>query len=234
MYQQVEANINVYNSKSNKLLLLLCTLYVTALLASVIVIYKQVAIASFILPGSTLIYCLTYSITDIIAETYGYAIVRQLIWISLICELLFSSAIVAIINTPSPAGWSHEQAYQYVTGALLQVFFASLIGSLSSAFLNAYLISKWKILIKGKLFWLRSLGSSLIGELMLTILVGAIVWYGKTDLITFSNMTISTFMFKLFCTILFITPTVIAVNLIKKYGKMDVYDISTNFNPFKF
>jgi uncharacterized PurR-regulated membrane protein YhhQ (DUF165 family) len=106
------------------------------------------------------------------------------------------------------------------------------LGLLVSSFVNIYLVSKWKILVKGRFFWLRSLGASAAGELCLSIIGFSIAFYGKIPYLNIVKLIFAAWLFKSAFTLVGIAPASFIANFLKKFEGIDVFDYTTNFNPF--
>ena len=163
---------------------------------------------------------------DVIAEVYGYKVARHVIWMALICQFILAFACAALITLHAPSGWPHQEAYNQVLGKLPRVALASFLAIISGAFINAYAISKWKILLRGRYFWLRSLGASSVGELVFT----AVAYL--TEFLGITPMVIS-YVIKLLLNPILVIPSSFAASILKRLDDVDTYDFSTNFNPFK-
>ena len=117
-----------------------------------------------------------YYLTDLLTEVYGYKYARQATWMMFFCCIIFSSIITLIIKSP-PSAYSGD--YNFAFGHLFRTTFGgTFVTILTSTFVNSYIISKWKILIRGKYFWLRSLGASGIGEAVEVFLECLILYAG--------------------------------------------------------
>src|SRR5476649_361564 len=88
--------------RAYKYLTLLCMLYLTADLISLALTYKFIQLGPVFLSAEALIFPLTYTITDIIAEVYGYSEARKVIWLIFLCDFLFSLILYFLIRVPSP------------------------------------------------------------------------------------------------------------------------------------
>src|SRR6185312_984618 len=106
--------------------------------------YKIIKIGSVLAAASSLIFPLTYSIMDIIAEVYGYQSAKRIVLYGFICDVIFGVITLLISHIPS-INESQTIAYIQVLGLLLRAVLAQTIGVLSGAFINIYLISKWKM-----------------------------------------------------------------------------------------
>lgn len=196
-------------------------------------VYKEFQIAHVILSDATVFFPITYLIGDIIAEVYGYKIARRLIWLSLFSEFIFTTVLTLIIYSPYPTSWQLEKYYLSTEGDLLRIFVANLLATFIGDMLNIYVLSKWKILLKGKMFWLRSLGSTGVGEAIYTIIASSLGFIGLIPSNKIITLVISTYLIKILYAVIFVYLGVISVKFLKKKEGIDVYDYHTDFNPFK-
>lgn len=216
-----------------KYLNFLSMLYMTIKLMTAVLIYKIISIGPFSASASTIIMPLWFVTGDIIAEVYGYKIARQMIWIAIFCQFLFAFFCAGLVSFQAPAGWPHQEAYNQVLGNLPRVALASFLAILGGAFVNAYAVSKWKILLYGKYFWLRSLGASATGELIFTVIAYLTEFSGVVPFPHLLHLMIVSYIVKLALNPILAVPSSFAVFLLKKLEKIDVYDNDINFNPFK-
>lgn len=176
-----------------------------------------------------------FMLGDIITEVYGYRVSRQIVWNALLCNLLFAVAIFILIRLPSPKAWTGESAYLFVLGDTIRLAISGLVALIIGVFINNYLISKWKVLVRGKYFWLRSIGSSTIGEAAYTLLAFFLIFLlgGHLNLHTMLIFVIWSYCFKFIGAILLAGPANLIANYLKKKEGIDIYDTNVNFNPFK-
>lgn len=212
---------------------LLCMLYLTFLLAAVVVVYKLVAVGGFVISEGTIIFPLTYIFGDIIAEVYGYRLSRRLIWFGLLCEFIFTLTIVLIIKIPGPEFWQHQEAYDQVLGKILNVSLANGLAIPTGAFVNAYVITKWKILVNGRYFWLRGLISTAIGEFIFCLIAPTVVFIGVLPIEKIIHIIVSTYSVKMIFAVISIYPVVLTANFLKRHEQVDIYDYETDFSPFR-
>jgi uncharacterized integral membrane protein (TIGR00697 family) len=169
----------------------------------------------------------------LITETYGYEVSKRLIWMAIICQFVFTVICTILIHQPSYLAVNQE-AYLQVLGRLPRVTLASSIAIICGAFINAYALAKYKILAKGKAFWIRGIKASAIGELIFTIIAYLAEFIFVMPFNKILQLMIISFLVKLALSPILIFPTMIAARLLKKAEDIDIYDYSTNFNPFKF
>lgn len=224
-------NINSNMKQSYKLLTLMSMLYLTADLASCALSYKFVQIHAIFFSAETLIFPITYVFTDIISEVYGYKIARNLIWIVFLCDFLFALSTSLLVHIPSPT-LQLQQTYNFVFAHLLRGSTAEIAGVLCGTFINIYIISKLKIRLSGKHFWLRSIFSSTIGEAVLVLIAMPIMFYGTTSPRNLLILMLFSYLYKIFFAIISAYPATIAVEFLKIIEKTDAYDHGVNFNPF--
>lgn len=217
-----------------KYILPLALFYLMIYLTADSVAYKLVVIGPTIEPGPPFIFPISYMIADIIAEVYGYQIAKKIIWITLFYELLYAIIIKLIIKLPSPAFWQFQHSYNIVFGNILRFVLAGIAAVLSSSFINVYAISKWKILMKGRHFWLRSIAASAISGFVLIAVIIIFGYSGTVSLKHISIMFLSIYGLELFYAILLAWPAWMLTGFLKIKEQMDVYDTNTNFNPFNF
>lgn len=222
-----------YPSNSYRLLIPIVMVYVSLMLVTIAVAYKLVQIWNINFVASTLALPLWLMVENIITEVYGYKIVRKAIWSALLCEFLFVFLCFCLIHLPSPSYWQAQTNYDYVFSKLPRVFVGSCLAIICGAFINAYMISKWKILTAGKMFLLRALGASAIGELVFSIITVSCNYLGVFEWHHVLELMVASYGFKILATLIFIIPTNIIAIFVKDYEGIDVYDINTDFNPFK-
>ncbi len=217
--------------KCYRYLTLLCMLYLTADLLSLALTYKFVQVGSIFLSAEALVFPFTYTITDIIAEVYGYSEARKTIWLVFLCDFIFALSVYFLIKIPSPDP-NIQSTYHYAFGSLLRGTIAEVVGVLAGIFINIYAISKLKILARGKHFWLRSIGSSLIGEAILVIISMPILFAHVVSGSNLLKIIFFTYSYKIVFAITMALPATSIVMLLKRKENTDVYDYGVDFNPF--
>jgi uncharacterized integral membrane protein (TIGR00697 family) len=200
-------------------LILIAMIYVAVDLSSMVFAYKIIEIGPLIGAASSLIFPATYSIMDVIAEVYGHKIAKKIVWYAFACDLIFTTLVSVISHIPS-TNQSETVAYSHIFGPLLRAVFAQMIGILAGAFINIYLISKWKILVNGRYFWLRSIGSSTIGEAVMLVISVFIALVGVLPMTKLVQLIMYTYCYKIIFAIV-VAPivSVVATLLKNKIGE---------------
>jgi uncharacterized integral membrane protein (TIGR00697 family) len=121
--------------------------------------------------GGTLLFPLAYVLGDVLTEVYGFKAARRVIWTGFAALALSALVFFVLRVLPPEAGWetgTGTSAYNSVLGGISSggIVAASLIAYLAGEFSNAAILSKVKALMKGRLFWVRAIGSSVVGEFL--------------------------------------------------------------------
>lgn len=205
----------------------LCMLYLTALLVSILIVYKTMYIGPIVISISLFTMPLTYCIGDIVAEVYGYNVAKKMIWLSIICELLF----VLVANLSDH--FSLTRSSGETSTLLLRASLANVIPYFFSEILNASIISKWKIIAQGRYFWIRNIASCAIAHFLYIIFAAFVAFYGLLPFKDIVGLIIITYIAILIFTCILCYPATILMTYIKKINNIDVYDYQISYNPFK-
>jgi uncharacterized integral membrane protein (TIGR00697 family) len=154
--------------------------------------------------------------SDIITEVNGFKMIKQVIFGTLFCIFLFNITCLFLIKLPVPPNSSYINAYNFVFSHNISLLVGLSVSFIISDYVNAYAINKWKLLFQGKYFWLRSIGSSAIGETLFGIFAAALMYSNILSFIDFIKVISSTWMIKICISILASYPATIVVELLKK------------------
>jgi hypothetical protein len=217
-----------------KYLTLMGVLYVIFLLLTMIIENRVIAFAGLKILSGTLVLPFAYAISDITAEVYGYRQMRRLIWISILALYISAGMIYIIMALPTDLANKNNIAYGAVFSALPKDVFTYSIAALISIFLNAYILTKWKVFTRGKFFWLRSLGATAIGEAIFIFTWGILGFSNKFPINILLELMAMSYIYKLIFNLFLIIPSTVAVAFLKKSENIDIYDYNTKFNPFSW
>lgn len=213
---------------------LITGLFVAVLLISNIASSKIVQIWKFTFDGGTILFPLSYIFGDILTEVYGYRKSRRVIWIGFFCALLMSLTLGLIGLIKPASGWEFQEAYMRILGQTPRIVTASLIAYFAGEFSNSYVLAKMKILTKGKWLFIRTIGSTIVGEGIDTIIFVIIAFLGVYANSLVLLIIISNYVFKVSLEIIFTPLTYKIVGFLKRTEKVNWFDYKTNFNPFSF
>lgn len=209
-------------------------LFVAVLLISNLASTKILSLWLFTFDGGTILFPLSYIFGDILTEVYGYQRSRKVIWTGFGAALLMSLVLWVVQELPPAADWPNQQAFESLLGFVPRIVLASLLAYFAGAFSNAYLMSKLKVRTQGKYLWVRTIGSTLIGEGIDTVIFCLIAFYGTLPNEILLSIIISNYIFKTGVEIMFTPFTYRFVGFLKKQEKVDVYDRGISYNPFRY
>src|SRR5688572_15283314 len=211
---------------------LLIHIFVVVLMISNLVAPKIVAIGPFRLSGAQILFPITYIFGDIFTEVYGYAASRRAIWIGFMASALLSVMGLITVALPPAPDWHGQEAFSAVFYVLPRIIVASLVAYWAGEFTNAYVMAKMKVATGGKYLWMRTIGSTAAGQIVDTILVITIIFAGTTSIATMATMIVSGYLGKVLYEAAMTPVTYLVVNGLKKSEGIEVFDITTDFNPF--
>ncbi|AHE66197.1 VUT family protein [Legionella oakridgensis] len=207
-------------------------LFITIFIACDITAFRMTTLFGANVPVSGLIIPIVFALGDLIADIYGYQISRKLIWNALICQFIFGIVITLAVNFPSPENDLNNFHYNEAFKHIIRTNITSCMSVSSGMFTNAFLMSKIKIWMNGKRFWIRTILSSSISEFVLCFVAYTTLYLGLKSPIEIWKIIFSVWYYKLLFA-LFAAPLVsIVASKIKEWEKSDVFDYGVNYNPF--
>lgn len=213
---------------------LIVGVFVTSLITANIIAVKLVQFGPIVFPAAVVIFPISYIFGDVLTEVYGYSRARRVIWLGFLCNLLAVIAIWVAQIMPSSSFWNGQDAYVQILGYTPRLLVASFIAYLIGEFANSYVLAKMKIVTNGRWLWTRTIGSTLVGEGLDSLVFITIAFVGTIPGSGLLSAIITQWFLKtLYETI--ITPlTYLVITFLKKEEGIEVYDHKTNFNPLNF
>ncbi|SRR3989344_1164879 len=211
---------------------IISSVFVAVLLISNTVATKLFSLGPLIFTGAILIFPISYIFGDVLTEVYGYSRSRKIIWTGFAC-LIFMSLIYWFVGLlPSAPGWEHQEAYFAILGVVPRIVLASIIGYWAGEFSNSFVLAKLKLATQGKHLWVRTIGSTIVGEGVDTTLFVLIAFTGVLPASILGIAILSAYGFKVVYEIIATPITYRIVHLLKKAEGIDTFDYNTRFNPF--
>jgi queuosine precursor transporter len=189
--------------------------------------------------AGTILFPISYIFGDILTEVYGYKRSRKVIWTGFAALALSSLVFWLVSIMPGESTWQKyagDAAYAAILGGMSAggIVLASLAGFWTGEFSNSYVLAKLKIWTEGKFLWVRTIGSTLVGELVDTLaFVTVASIFGVFPWSLFSTLLVSNYIFKVSIEVLMTPVTYGVVRWLKRVENEDYYDRETDFNPFK-
>jgi len=221
--------------KEFKHLTTIAVVFVSVLLISNVASSKILSLGFFDFDGGTILFPLSYIFGDILTEVYGYKRTRRIIWLGFCMALLMGAVFMIVGALPASVGWDGQDAYMAILGWTPRIVVASVVAYAFGEFSNSYILAKVKIWMNGRHLWIRTIGSTIIGEGVDTLIFVLIAFYGAAWATPSMLLAIivSNYIFKVGVEVLFTPVTYLVVGFLKKSEGVDVYDRGTKFNPFK-
>jgi queuosine precursor transporter len=194
----------------------------------------------FTFDAGTLLFPLSYIFGDILTEVYGYQQSRRVIWTGFAAAALMSVTFWIIRQLPGETTWQNyagDAAYDAILGGVSSggIIIASLAAYLVGEFSNSFVLAKLKIATQGRFLWVRTIGSTLVGEGVDSIVFVTVAsFFGVFPWEIALSLIISNYIFKVSIEVIMTPVTYGVVRFLKRAENEDYYDTETNFNPFRW
>lgn len=189
--------------------------------------------------GGTLLFPVSYIFGDVLTEVYGYRRSRRVIWTGFACLALTALVLGVVRVLPGEASWqgyAGQKAFDAILGGISSggIVLASLAAYWAGEFSNSFILAKMKVLTRGRWLWSRTIGSTIVGEgvdtiifMLVATLAGVFPWE------IFVSLTVTNYLFKVGVEALMTPATYAVVAWLKRSEHEDYYDLRTDFNPFR-
>ena len=214
--------------------------FVTILICSNLIGPAKIAQLDFPLIGTAtfgagvLFFPISYVFGDVLTEVYGYARSRRVIWCGFAGLAFASFMSFVVVSLPPAPFWKNQEAYEVAFGLTWRIALASMIAYFCGEFVNSYVLAKMKIATAGRWLWTRTIGSTIFGEGVDSILFYPLAFYG-TGIIPddkLATVMVAQFVAKVTVEVLFTPVTYAVVGRLKRAEQEDYYDRETRFTPF--
>jgi queuosine precursor transporter len=212
---------------------ILIHIFVVVLLVSNLIAAKITKIGPFEFSGAQALFPITYIFGDVFTEVYGYAASRRAIWIGFLASGLLSVLGLFAVWLPPAPDFHNQEAYATIFSIVPRAIAASLIAYWAGEFANSYTLAKLKLLTNGKHLWTRTVGSTIVGQAVDTVLVMTLLFAGTQPWRVIGTLIVSGYLFKVVYEVLATPLTYQIVGFLKRREGIDTFDRNTNFNPFK-
>jgi queuosine precursor transporter len=218
--------------QNSKYFLYIGIAFVTVLLVSNTVASKIVQIGPLFLSGATFFFPISYIFGDILTEVYGYRASRKIIWSGFIALIFMSLMYVLVQIVPAAPFWHNQAAYEAILGVVPRIAVAGMVAYFVGEFANSYVLSKMKVWSEGKRLWMRTIGSTVVGEGVDSVVFATIAFAGLMPTSALITLIVSIYAVKVAFEIILTPATYMIVNKLKKAEGVDVYDRGISYNPF--
>jgi uncharacterized integral membrane protein (TIGR00697 family) len=206
-------------------------IFVTCLITANIISVKLINVFGLVLPAGILIFPVSYISGDILTEVYGYAQARRVIWLGFFCNFIVVIAVWLGKIIPPTSFWDAQLAYERILGFTPRLLAASFLAYLIGEFFNAFVMAKMKIITNGRWLWMRTIGSTLVGQGLDSMVFITLAFAGTIPSKVLALAVITQWLIKSAYEAAATPLTYISVGFLKRHDGMDVYDYNTRFNP---
>lgn len=207
--------------------------FVTIVICSNLIGAGKVAeVAGFRFGAGILFFPLAYVFGDILTEVYGYARARRVVWAGFAAQLYMSVMAGVVVAMPPSADWTGQAAYEAVFGSTWRIVAASLVAFFCGEFVNSFVLAKMKLWTAGRHLWSRTIGSTVAGEAVDTLLFYPLAFYGVWSTGDLGAVMLANYALKVGWEVVLTPVTYRVVGWLKRAEQEDYFDRTTNFTPF--
>jgi uncharacterized integral membrane protein (TIGR00697 family) len=180
-----------------------------------------------------LFFPVSYVLGDVLTEVYGYGRARRCIWAGFAALLFMAFMAFVVVALPPAASWHGQEAYEAVFGQVPRIVFASIAAFWAGEFVNSFVLAKMKIWTAGRHLWMRTIGSTLVGQGVDSLIFYPLAFYGLWDNATLVTVLLTQWALKVGWEALLTPVTYAVVGFLKRREGVDVFDTDTDFTPFR-
>jgi uncharacterized integral membrane protein (TIGR00697 family) len=184
--------------------------------------------------AGVLFFPISYIIGDVLTEVYGYANARRVIWTGFAALIFMAFMAMVVVALPPAKDWPGQEAYEFVFGNSWRIVLASMVAFWVGEFANSFVLARMKVWTKGKYLWMRTIGSTFVGQGLDSLIFYPLAFYGLAGWPPEQlwQVVISQWLIKTAWEAILTPVTYIVVGTLKAREGVDIYDEDTNFSPF--
>ncbi len=187
---------------------------------------------SFVFGAGVLFFPISYLFGDILTEVYGYARSRKVVWAGFSAIIFASAMSTIVIYLPADPKWTGQSAFKTVFGNAPRVVVASITAFFVGEFVNSFVLAKIKVKTSGRWLWMRTIGSTMVGELADSLIFYPIAFLGIWDQQRLTQVLMTNYCLKVGWEVVATPLTYKIVGFLKRAEHEDYYDVGTDFTPF--
>ncbi len=222
-----------YPSSFSPTFVVIAGLFVCFLMMANIIVNRLVTFGGLVFNGDLFLFPLTYIFGDILTEVYGFKRARLVIWIGFLANIIMATYFSIILRLPYPAEFTDNTAFMTVLGATPIIVLASITAFFFGEYSNSAVMSILKKKTEGKMLWLRTIGSTLVGQLVDTVIFMVIV-LSYLPLPVLIQIIAVQYGIKVAYEVLATPFTYAVIRRLKKAEQLDTFDYGVSYNPFGF
>ncbi len=208
-------------------------LFVTCLLTANVIAAKLIAVGGVVLPVAVIVFPVSYILADVLTEVWGYPATRRVIWLGFAANALMVLAIWVAGQIPAAPFWRGQTAYDEILGQTPRILVASFAAYLAGEFANAFVLAKLKIATAGRWLWLRTIGSTVVGQGLDSAVFITLAFAGAVPAGALAGIVAAQWGVKVLYEAAATPLTYAAVAWLKSSERLDTFDYQTDFNPIR-
>lgn len=224
------------SSSSRRWLPTLTAVFCTVLVISNVTAIKPLSIPGLpfiLMDGGNLLFPISYIFGDVLVEVYGYAQARRIIWLGFVLNVFAATTFAIVALLPPAPGWDMQQDFSAILLQTPRVVLGSIVAFWCGSFLNAWIMARMKVLMAGRRLWMRTIGSTIAGEGIDSLLFTTIAFGGVWPLPLVVKVVLWNFVLKTAYEVVATPLTYLVVNRLKRAECSDPFDVHTRFSPFR-
>lgn len=226
-----DQQVNNTHRQYSRWFIVVVALFVTCLITANITAVKLISVFGLVLPAAIIIFPISYILGDVLTEVYGYRQARRVIWLGFFCNLILVVGILLGQLLPAASFWDGQAAYERILGYTPRILAASFLAYLVGEFSNSFVLAKMKIATNGRWLWTRTIGSTLVGQGLDSLIFVTLAFVGTIPQSALASAIITQWLAKSVYEAALTPVTYKVVNFLKQHEGLDVYDYDTQFNP---
>lgn len=180
-----------------------------------------------------LFFPLGYVLGDVLTEVYGYARARRVVWVGFAASIFAAGMAAFIVWMPPSDAWEGQEAIAQVFGQVPRIFAASIAAFWAGEFANAFVMARMKVWTQGRHLWTRTIGSTAVGQGVDTLIFYPLAFWGVWEPALIATVMVTNYLLKVGWEAALTPVTYAVVNGMKRAEGLDVYDVETDFTPFR-
>jgi uncharacterized integral membrane protein (TIGR00697 family) len=205
-------------------------LFIACLIAANIIAVKLIMVGGWFAPAGVVIFPVSYILGDVLTEVYGYRSARRVIWLGFLCNLVVVAAIWVAGLWPAAPFWKDQSAWDAILGFTPRLLAASFVAYVIGEFANSFVLARMKIATRGRWLWSRTIGSTIVGEGLDSLVFITIAFAGLPNF-DLTTAILTQWIIKVLYEVAATPLTYLVVTYLKRKEGIDVYDRDTKFNP---
>lgn len=218
--------------RTNGLFVWLIGISVATTLTANIIAAKLIVVGGLVLPAAVILFPLTYILSDVLTEVYGYRQSMVAVWLNVIANGLMVLFFGLAIACPAAPMWNGSEAFQTVLGTTPRIATASIAAYFVGDYLNSASLSIIKRRTQGRHMLLRTVGSTVIGQAADSGLFILIAFGGVVPGVVLWQMAWAQYVWKVLYEVVASPLTHLVIGWAKRIENIDVCDEAVSYSPF--